>query len=49
MTSGPFFAVIFLIKYTIKFGVLYFIYNKQKNSISVKNDAAVISPMQTNR
>jgi len=27
-TSGPFFIIMFLIKYTIKFGVLYFLYKK---------------------
>ena len=35
MTTGPFFAVLFLIKYTIKFGVLYFLYNKKKQSDSL--------------
>ena len=28
MTSGPFFIILFFIKYSIKFGVLYFLYKK---------------------
>ena len=36
MTTGPFFAVLFLIKYTLKFGILYFLYNKKKKSDSSK-------------
>ena len=30
LTSGPFFALLFCVKYSIKFGVLYFLYNKKK-------------------
>jgi len=30
LTSGPFFFLLFIVKYTIKFGVLYFLYNKNK-------------------
>lgn len=31
-TSGPFFAALFLFKYTLKFSVLYFLYNKKIKS-----------------
>ena len=37
LTSGPFFAVLFLFKYTIKFGVLYFLYNKKKEKENATN------------
>ena len=30
LTSGPFFFLLFIVKYTIKFSVLYFLYNKNK-------------------
>ena len=36
LTSGPFFFLLFVVKYTIKFSVLYFLYNKKKNDGSSK-------------
>lgn len=37
LTSGPFFALFFLFKYTIKFGVLYFLYkNKTQQNAETK-------------
>ena len=30
MTTGPFFFVLFCVKYTIKFSVLYFLYKKNQ-------------------
>ena len=30
ITSGPFFVVLFIIKYTIKAAVLYYLYQKKK-------------------
>ena len=31
LTTGPFFFLLFCVKYTIKFSVLYFLYNKTKS------------------
>ena len=42
MTTGPFFAVLFIVKYTIKFGVLYFLYNKKKQSDSLAIAGAAV-------
>ena len=32
LTSGKFFILLTVVKYTIKFSVLYFLYNKNKQS-----------------
>lgn len=37
LTSGPFFALLFLFKYTLKFSVLYYLYNNKKKK---ENDEA---------
>jgi len=46
LTSGPFFALLFCVKYSLKFGVLYFLYNKKKADDAKKVAAKTLAPLQ---
>lgn len=54
MTSGPFFAVMFVVKYSIKFSVLYFLYKKKTEAearlkLESLAGTADMKPLSTNQ
>jgi len=45
-TSGPFFALLFCVKYSLKFAVLYFLYNKKRADDAKNTAAKTLAPIQ---